>query len=236
MKRLVAISLWLWSVGSTCFAGSVEFSAGNANVNFSLVGNNILQVTLTNNSLMTATSPSDVLTGVYFSTQQNLTPVMAYVNSVQNLLNCPNCTNASVDIGAEWAYQNAVSGVLPAGTVNLLGAADFGTFSLSDRFGTNNISGTDGVGGIDFGIVGSGNLSSALTGSPLVSRQAVFVFTTPYGFNTSAIGTVGFLYGYNHFGGGFYSLVDSEAPEPQTWALIGLGLGALGWIRRRKSV
>lgn len=234
MKRLVVFGLWLWSVGANCFASSVEFTVGNSNVQFSLVGNSTLQVTLTNN-LMTATSPSDVLTGVYFTTSQpNLTPVAASVNSVQNLLNCPTCTNASVDIGAEWAFQSSVSGILPASNVNLLGAADFGTLGLNDRFGTNNLYGSDGVGGIDFGIVGGlGNGQSALTGSPLIAHQAVFVFNAPNGFNVNSIGSVGFLYGYTSFGG-YYGTLD-EAPEPQTWFLMGMGLAALGWARRKRT-
>lgn len=221
-------------MGSSCFASSVEFAAGNASVTFSLVGNSTLQVTLTNTSLMTATSPSDVLTGVYFTTQQQLlSPVMAYVNNAQSLLNCSACTNASTDISAEWAFQNSVSGVLPTTAVNLLGAADFGTFSLNDRFGSNNVSGTTGVGGIDFGIVGSGTGQSAYTGSPLVGRQAIFVFDSPTGFNVNAIGSVGFIYGNAYFGGGWGGTLD-EAPEPQTWLLMGLGLGALGWFRNKR--
>ncbi|MFN7934371.1 MAG: PEP-CTERM sorting domain-containing protein [Bryobacteraceae bacterium] len=235
MKRLVVFGLWLWSVGASCFASSVEFTVGNSNVQFSLVGNSTLQVTLTNN-LMTATSASDVLTGVYFTSQPNLAPVSASVNSVQNLLNCPTCTNASVDIGAEWAYQSSVSGILPATNVNLLGAADFGTLGLNDRFGTNNVYGSAGVGGIDFGIVGGlSSGQSGLTGSPLISRQAIFVFDAPNGFNVNSIGSVGFLYGYTSFGG-YYGTLDDTAPEPQTWLLAGIGLATLGWIRRKRAV
>ncbi|MBL8177406.1 MAG: PEP-CTERM sorting domain-containing protein [Bryobacterales bacterium] len=241
MKRVVACSLWLWSLGAACFAGSVEFTSGNANVSFSLVSSNVLQVTLTNNSLMTATSPNDVLTGVHFSTQQNLSPVMAYVNGVQNLLNCPSCSNASMNIGSEWAYQNAVSGLAPT-AVNLLGAADFGTFSLSNRFDTGNIAGTTGVGGIDFGIVGPGGVNAALSGSPLVSRQAVFVFTTGRGFDTNSIGSVGFVYGSGNYVTAYNNLLYgatlssfASAPEPQSWALIGLGVAALGWMRRKRA-
>ncbi|MBS1828773.1 MAG: PEP-CTERM sorting domain-containing protein [Acidobacteria bacterium] len=234
MKRLVVFGLWLWSVSASCFASSVEFTVGSSNVQFSLVGNSTLQVTLSSN-LMTATSPNDVLTGVYFTTSQpGLSAVSASVNSVQNLLNCPTCTNASIDIGAEWAFQSAVSGILPATNVNLLGAADFGTLGLNDRFGSNNLYGSTGVGGIDFGIVGGlSSGQSGLTGSPLISRQAIFVFNAPNGFNLNGIGSVGFLYGYTSFGG-YYGMLDDSAPEPQTWLLAGIGLVAIGWIRRKQ--
>jgi len=218
----------------------VEFSAGNANVTFNLVTSNVLQVTLSNKSTMAATSENDVLTAVHFSSPLNLTPVMASVSSIANLLNCPACSNASVDIGAEWAYQSAVSGLSLSGPVNLLSAADFGVMNLSDRFGANNLAGTVGVGGIDFGIVGSGGVNSALTGSPLVSRQAVFYFNTPVGFNTNSIGNVGFLYGSGNYGwvnfdGGYQSLVVGSAPEPGTWLLMAMGIGALGWMRRKRQ-
>ncbi|MBL8221404.1 MAG: PEP-CTERM sorting domain-containing protein [Bryobacterales bacterium] len=221
-------------------ASSVEFTAGNANVTFNLVTSNILQVTLSNTSNMAATSENDVLTAVHFSSPLNLTPVTANVNSISNLLNCPACTNASIDISAEWAYQSSVSGLSLSGPVNLLSAADFGVMNLADRFGANNVAGTPGVGGIDFGIVGSGGVNSALTGSPLVSRQAVFYFQTSAGFNTNSIGNVGFLYGSGNYGwvnfdSGYYSLVGGTAPEPGSWLLMAMGVGALGWMRRRRQ-
>lgn len=239
MKRSVAYSLWLWLAGSSCLASSVEFAAGNANVTFNLVTSNILQVTLSNTSNMAATSESDVLTAVHFTSPLNLTPVTANVNSIANLLNCSVCTNASVDIGAEWAFQSSVSGLSLNGPVNLLSATDFGVMNLANRFGTNNVAGTPGVGGIDFGIVGSGGVNSALTGSPLVSRQAVFYFQTPTGFNTSSIGNVGFLYGSGNYGwvnfDGYQSFNGGSAPEPGSWLLMAVGVGALGWMRRKRQ-
>jgi len=95
------------------------------------------------------------------------------------------------------------------------------------------------VGGLDFGIVGSSGVTSALTGSPLVSRQAVFYFNTATGFNTGSLGNVGFLYGSGNYGwvnfdGGYQSLVVG-APEPGTWLLMAMGMGALGWMRRKRQ-
>jgi hypothetical protein len=235
--QVAAQILTLWLIGSSCFASSVEFTSGNAVVNFSLVGNSTIQVTLTNNSLMTATSPSDVLTGVYFSTGQPLTPMNAYVDNVRSFVNCPDCTNAMTDIGAEWAYRNGVGTVLPGESVSLLGAADFGIFELGDRFSKNNIAGTEGVGGIDFGIVGTPGSSgqAALTGSPLIGQRAIFVFDSPYGYDLNSIGNVGFLYGQNYFGGGYYgTLVVADSPEPGTWLLMGIGVGVLAWRRRTR--
>lgn len=237
MKRAVPYSLWVWlAAASSCLASSVEFTAGNANVTFNLVTSNVLRVTLSNTSSMAATSENDVLTAVYFTSPQNLTPVTATVNSLSNLLNCPSCSNATLDISAEWAYQGAVSGLSLSGPVNLLSAADFGVMNLADRIGTNNLSGTVGVGGIDFGIVGSGGVDSALTGSPLVRQQAVFYFNTAHGFNVNSIGNVGFYYGSSNYGsyyGSYYGLHDTGAPEPGTWFLMAAGIGALGWMRRR---
>ena len=200
----------------------------------------VLQVTISNNSNMAATSANYVLTAVHFSSPLNLTPVMANVSSISSLLNCSTCTNASVDIGAEWAYQSAVSGVSLSGPVNLLSASDFGIMSLTDRFGANNVAGTVGVGGFDFGIVGSAGASAALTGSPLIGQKAVFYFNTPSGFSTSSIGNVGFLYGSGNYGwvnfdSGYYGFVDGTAPEPGSWLLMAMGVGALGWMRRKRQ-
>lgn len=179
-----------------------------------------LQVTLSNTSIMGAASPGDVLTAVYFDAPDvTVTPLSASANmgSIKNCIICPNGTN---NVSGEWAYA-------ATGATHLISATDFGFLKAANLIGPTNLSGTIAPGGVDFSIVSNAARLNqpGLVGTPVVINQVIFRFDAPANMETSAIGAIGFLFGpYSYYTANRFD--GSEAPEPATFALIGMGLVA----------
>lgn len=223
----------------TCHASTMTYqqqsSNSSASATFTLLGNGNLQVTLANTSIGAASSASDVLTAFFFSVSPGvtLTPVSVLLGNGSSILNCLTCSGAT-NLGGEWGYAANVQGFANQ-AVHLVGAASHGVLDVSNLFGGPNLAGTNGPGGIDFGLVSYSTTpgAAAFTGSPLVHNQVIMTFGTQAPFNLSAIGTVGFLYGYGGDGSSSYS-ASFDTPEPASCLLIGAGL--LGLYMRRRRV
>lgn len=221
----------------TCQAATMTYQQqlGNtsASATFTLLGNGNLQVTLANTSIGAASSSGDVLTAFFFNVSPGvtLTPVSILMGNGSSILNCLTCSGAT-NLGGEWGYAANVQGFANQ-PVHLVGAASHGVLDVSSLFGGPNLAGSTGPGGIDFGLVSPNTTpgAAAFTGSPLVQNQVIMTFGTQAPFNLSAIGTVGFLYGYGGYGSSAYS-ASFDTPEPASCLLIGAGLLGL-YIRRR---
>jgi len=209
----------------------------SASVTFQTLSNGLLQVTLSNNAVMGATSYSDILTAVFFTTSGD-NPMFAQSAEVADLSSLRNCSTSACNtsnVAGEWAYRDQAGFVTNAGNAHLLSANSFnGTLTSSERIGTTNVAGTSAIGGSDFGLVSSATRftsSNTLSSVPLIRDSVVFILNPSSNFTYSAIGTVGFIYGTNAWTMDAYA----ESPEPGTMLVMGSALLALGLWRRRKS-
>ena len=240
-RRAVCIVLWLafaaaaWATNLTV-TGSL--GSREAAVEFKMV-DNVLYVTLQNTSMADAMTPTDMIGGVFFDVASNpvLTPEWARVDAGSCLIypTDPGCTApADPNVGGEWAYHYNSSSHRYG-----IGAVGFGFFSESDRFDTaQNLGGQVAVGGGNFSLAPKGDNPATDNGGldhngPYIRYGAAFTFTPPANFDPSAaISNVLFQYGT-----GFCELAipGDSVPEPATMVLIGGGLIALGFLRRRRA-
>jgi hypothetical protein len=221
-----------------CFGAPVTYSStqGNnsARVTFTMLNQSQLQVTLTNTTGVRPVSAADVLTGVYFTTQN--TTMSAQSAAGTGLLGCQYCAN--VNVSGEWAFKANAAGLVPGAQAMVLGAATLGLFSTSNNISGTNRSGTQGVGNFDYGIVSSNSSAGGLGSTPVVRNTVYFTLNTSLGFDPSAIGAIGFIYGDTanySYSGGSYSGGSAETPEPDTYLMLGIGLVALGVGGRKRS-
>lgn len=213
-------------------------ASGNlaASTTFSISGD-YLTVLLANPSTHDALVPTDVLTAVFWSVSPSITliPVSAVLTAGSTVLF--GNTDPGGAVGGEWAYKAGLSGA-PGNAAQGIGSAGFGLFGPPDLFPGNNLQGPDSPDGIQYGLTSAGDNpatgNSPVTGDNALIRDSVtFLFSGATGLNLNEITGVSFQYGT--------ALCDPNVPGvpiPPTALLLGsglIGLGALGWRRRKQQ-
>jgi len=213
-------------------ADEVQFSGSSgslaAEATFEASGGNLI-ITLTNTSSADALVPTDILTGVFFSSGASLSTVSATV-AAGSVYGFPAITN----VGGEWAYAGGINA--PGDATQGISASGLGLFGPADRFDTSaNYVDNENVGGVDGGIAPAGDNpatgNGGITGQGLIQNSVTFVLSGWTG-SLATIGNVYFQYGTAldepRFGG-------ESTPEPASMVLMGVGAAGLWFARRRKQ-
>lgn len=223
------------------------------------ISGNTLTITLQNTSPSNNGQdvPGSTLTGLFWDLVGNptLTPVSATLPTGSSIIQSGTCTAScnTTDVGGEWGYGTAVTGSMPTGASRGISSSGYLTTGLGGNIGNfnNGSAGADldnpnSLDGINFGIIsaapgfnpngGNGGLDS----EPLIQDTVVFILTGVSGLTTAAISHVSFQYGtrldeLNVTGNPPppCCIGSNPIPEPTGAGLLGLGLLALGAIRRR---
>lgn len=212
-----------------------------ATVAFDVQGNNLIAI-LRNVSTFDVGAPEEVLTGVYFNIDglgaNTLTPEKAELadGSVVRFPAVGDGTDSNGEIGGEYAYMNGISGV-SSGATHVISAV-----GLDDLIGPQHLFPGEALwgpsskapDGLGYGIVSAAdNLNignSKVTGDvPLVQDAVKFTLSgLPDDFMLAgSIRDVLFNYGTE------FNPV--PVPAPGAFALGALGLGMIGWYRRRPT-
>lgn len=207
-----------------------------ASASFDLSGST-LTIVLTNTSNSDVLVPSDVLTGLGFNTDFRLDPSSASLKA-GSFVSYNN--GVPVDPGIGWGYGYGVnamgmnSAISASGAVNGLGHSNF--FSGNGR----------ALGGLDYGILSLGD--DVLTGNqgvtkkgPLFNNSLVFTLIAPEEFALDEIGSyVSFFYGTSlndpTIKGFKQDAATPPVPEPNTFVLLGTGIGLLLVFAKRRSL
>lgn len=229
------------------FTGSgtgADGAALSAQATFDFSGNT-LTVTLSNISTGDDTNsgkdvPANQLTGVFFDLTGNptLTPVSATIaaGSIVQGSTCDagTCDGSTTNVGGEFSYG---TGAFPGGADRGMASAGFGLFG-GPNFGGSNLDDPNAVDGMNFSIISLDEAffpNGGLDGEPLIKNQVVFVLTGVSGLSIGDISDVSFQYGTALTEPNITGFCTSctQAPEPATLVLLGCGLAALGFYRRR---
>jgi len=228
--------------GGACIVNSVSFSfdaqGHAASATFVRSGNNLV-VTLSNTSTQDVLQPTDLLTAVFFDVAGHpaLTPSSAVLTPGSDVLFGKQPVGGNV--GGEWAFVGSLSGA-PGCAKYGISATGLSLFGPHDLFPGPNLNGPTNVGGMDFGLLSSGDNprtgNKPVTGqNPLISNSVTFTLSgLPACLNfNGGISNVWFQYGTSRCEPVYkYSVETSPAPVPEPVMLGTLVMG-LGWIAIR---
>lgn len=254
LKLAAGVAIALAGAGGIAQATSITFSGSSstgilaASATFDTSGTNLI-VTLTNTSAFDVLVPAQVLTAIFFDL-----PGVGALSSVSAVLNSGSTVffdTAPVDgvVGGEWAYGSGLAGA-PSGATEGISSSGLELFG-GPTFPGSNLAGppNGAVDGLQYGITSAGDNpatgNSAVTagGFPLIQNSVVFTLSgLPAGFalNVDTVTNVSFQYGTALTEPNIPGECDegctpiTEVPEPTTLTILGLGMLALGAIRRRK--
>ncbi len=221
------------------------------------ISGNTLTITLQNTSPSNNGQdvPGSTLTGLFWDLVGNptLTPVSATLPIGSSTIQSNTCTAScnTTDVGGEWGYGTTVTGSMPAGASRGISSSGYLTTGLGGNIGNfnngsagNNLDNPNSLDGINFGIVSAAsgfNPNGGLSNEPLIQDKVVFILTGVSGLTTTAISHVSFQYGTSltelNVTGNPCCIIGNPnpVPEPTGAGLLGLGLLALGAIRRRTA-
>jgi hypothetical protein len=233
------------AVSVSASALTVELAGPNAGtsakVTFTKNGD-ILEVHLENTSTNDVMNPLSLLQGVFFGVDGlsgALTTVSATLQDANeaNAVIYPTAqegiwTQGVSDLGGEWAYNDGVVGA-PDGANHIIASTGLGLVGVDDRFGTINLAGPVAVDGMQYGMVNgdtyaAGGNSPVTGGNALITNDMMFELSGFDGFDLDDLFGVSFQWGTDFDGG-------QRIPAPGAAVLAGLGLGRVGFVRRRFS-
>lgn len=197
---------------------------------FSVVGGN-LQITLANTFAGNTAGLADVLTGVFFSGANGLTPMSAVVpmGSTEWIQTAGTVLGSALSVGGDWQYKSGLTG-LPGGGTAGISSAGLGIFGPSGNFGSPSVK----LGGAGYGLVSAGYLGLAQGGlgnltEPVFEYSAIFTLSgLGAGFDPGNISNVYFQYGT--------ALAQTSVPDgASTAVLVGLALAACSMVGRKRA-
>ncbi|WP_035040155.1 XDD4 family exosortase-dependent surface protein [Desulfovibrio sp. X2] len=205
--------------------------AYSASALFSLTGNS-LTVTLANTSTADTTSPSAVLTGLFFDVDggYTLTPVSAA------LAGSTVYYGSLSDVGDGWGFKQS--------TLDLI--ADYNSFisasgALSGLGHSNFSSHHHKLGGADYGLLSAGftnpgakNKKGLSKQGPLIDDSVIFTFHASDGFSLDDLAdSVAFQYGTSLCETRVTGY-DPPTPTPEPCTMLLMGAGVLGTVVARR--
>lgn len=217
----------VWSAGSGTRTCSADFSVAAGK----------LTIVLSNDSMLDAGVPTDVLTGVFFDIPgaplalgRVSVTVAAGSAALMGGTGAAAPTDAGGVVGGEWAYKGALGGA-PHGAKYGVSSSGLGLFGPGDLFAGSNLEGPGSPDGIQYGLTTKGdNLltgNGGITGTGLIKHAIVIVLNNVGALNPSSISNVSFQYGTD--------LSEPNLPGvPTPGAMALLGMAGLVAGRRRR--
>jgi len=201
----------------------------SASATFAVLSNSLLQVTLVNTYPGDTPDQSHVLTALFFSGADGLTPVSvtAGAGSVQWVGGTSSAPPGPSVLGEEWEYAT--------GPGNPGGASDgIASAGLDNNFGHGNFASPgDALDGSSYGILSTGYAGSqgdGIDGRLFIQNTIVFVLSNFTG-NVGSISNVSFQYGT---GLSEPNVPGVLVPEPSSVTLVVAGMLFLALLGRRR--
>ncbi|WP_183353504.1 XDD4 family exosortase-dependent surface protein [Geomonas silvestris] len=236
---IAAVAVMTGTAFATTFTATDTFGR-SAEAIFSVSGTN-LQVTLANTSNADVMDPTFVLTALFFSGANGLTPISALLPTGTVVFNGPS--NGG-NVGGEWAYGSGFTTAPHGATAGISssGLSPSGLFG-QPNFNGPNLGGPKSLDGLQYGITSAGDVFSTpgvgdLANNALIKNSVVFTLGgLAANFDINSISNVSFQYGTD-IANANITPPQGPTPVPEPGTLLLLGIGGFGlaiWGKRRKS-